>query len=178
MRRRVLLSCLLAAAVLSMASSCPSSNLPPIASFTCLPTSGSSPLTVTCDGSTSSDPDGSISSFSWNYGDGSSGSGAIVSHTYTASTATVFTVRLTVMDNNGESSTTSRSISVTATTPPSTPIPPPSSPCNCSGPDLNCSDFSTQAAAQACYDYCKSQGYGDVFRLDGDSDGAACESLP
>jgi beta-lactamase superfamily II metal-dependent hydrolase len=51
-------------------------------------------------------------------------------------------------------------------------------PCDCSGPDLNCSDFSTHAEAQRCYDYCKSQGYGDVFRLDGDKDGSACESLP
>jgi len=58
------------------------------------------------------------------------------------------------------------------------PSPPPSAPCNCNGPDLNCSDFATHAEAQACYDYCKSQGYGDVFRLDGDNDGIACESLP
>jgi len=51
--------------------------------------------------------------------------------------------------------------------------------CNCSGPDLDCGDFSTHAAAQACYNYCVSQGYGDVFRLDGkDNDGLACESLP
>jgi len=52
------------------------------------------------------------------------------------------------------------------------------SPCNCGGPDLNCSDFATHAEAQACYDYCKSRGYGDMFRLDGDNDGIACESLP
>jgi len=51
-------------------------------------------------------------------------------------------------------------------------------PCNCNGPDLNCGDFSTHAEAQACYDYCISLGYGDVFGLDGDNDGSACESLP
>ena len=53
-------------------------------------------------------------------------------------------------------------------------------PCNCSGPDLDCkADFNTHAAAQACYDYCVSQGFGDVFGLDGnDNDGLACESLP
>lgn len=51
--------------------------------------------------------------------------------------------------------------------------------CNCSGPDLNCSDFNTHSAAQACYNYCVSLGFGDVFRLDGkDNDGLACESLP
>ena len=51
--------------------------------------------------------------------------------------------------------------------------------CNCGGPDLNCSDFRTHSSAQACYDYCVSQGYGDIFGLDGnDRDGLACESLP
>jgi len=52
--------------------------------------------------------------------------------------------------------------------------------CNCSGPDLDCkADFSTHAQAQTCYNYCVSQGFGDVFRLDGsDNDGLACESLP
>ena len=64
---------------------------------------------------------------------------------------------------------------------PSEPAPEPEPPptgCNCTGPDLNCSDFSTHAEAQACYKRCKGLGYGDVFRLDGDNDGIACESLP
>ena len=52
------------------------------------------------------------------------------------------------------------------------------SPCDWAGPDLNCSDFATHTAAQACYEYCQQQGYGDVFGLDGDNDGSACESLP
>ena len=55
---------------------------------------------------------------------------------------------------------------------------PPATGCNCTGPDLNCADFSTHAEAQACYERCKDLGYGDVFRLDGDNDGSACESLP
>ena len=51
--------------------------------------------------------------------------------------------------------------------------------CNCSGSDLDCGDFSTHASAQACYNYCIAQGFGDVFRLDGsDNDGLACEGLP
>ena len=57
------------------------------------------------------------------------------------------------------------------------PTPTPSGPCNCAGPDLDCAYFSTHAAAQACYEFCLSQGYGDVCRLDGDNDGIACESL-
>lgn len=47
--------------------------------------------------------------------------------------------------------------------------------CNCSGPDLDCGDFSPRSAAQPCFDYCVAQGYGDIFRLDRDSDGQACE---
>ncbi len=51
-------------------------------------------------------------------------------------------------------------------------------PCNCSGPDLDCGDFSSHASAQACFNHCRSAGFGDIFRLDGDHDGSACESLP
>ena len=50
--------------------------------------------------------------------------------------------------------------------------------CNCGGNIYNCADFSTHASAQACYNYCMSIGRGDIHRLDGDSDGIACESLP
>lgn len=41
----------------------------------------------------------------------------------------------------------------------------------------NCSDFSTQAEAQAFFDKVAKRG-SDVNRLDGDKDGVACESLP
>jgi micrococcal nuclease len=56
--------------------------------------------------------------------------------------------------------------------------PPPAAVCDCSGNLYNCSDFSTHAQAQACYEYCISQGRGDIHRLDADNDGIACESLP
>ena len=51
-------------------------------------------------------------------------------------------------------------------------------PCDCSYNRYNCADFSTQAEAQECYEYCLSLDKGDVHRLDGDNDGVACESLP
>lgn len=66
-------------------------------------------------------------------------------------------------------------------TPTNTPIPPTSttSPvCLCYADLYNCSDFATQAQAQACYEYCLGQGAGDIHRLDRDNDGVACESLP
>ena len=47
--------------------------------------------------------------------------------------------------------------------------------CACDGPDQNCGDFSTNDAAKAYYNYCKSLGFGDIFNLDGDNDGIACE---
>lgn len=59
------------------------------------------------------------------------------------------------------------------------PSSPPDPSCTCTGPDLDCGHFATHDAAQACYDYCVSLGYGNVYKLDGeDGDGQACETLP
>jgi len=68
-----------------------------------------------------------------------------------------------------------RMCGLTPTPSPSTQPSPP--PCDCSGDIYNCSGFSTHAEAQACYEYCKSLGRGDIHRLDSDNDGIACESL-
>jgi hypothetical protein len=51
-------------------------------------------------------------------------------------------------------------------------------PCLCTGNLYNCSDFGTQAEAQACFDHCWDQVGTDIHRLDSDGDGKACESLP
>ena len=54
----------------------------------------------------------------------------------------------------------------------------PSRDCYCASNTYNCSDFSTQADAQAVYECClRDVGY-DVHRLDRDKDGVACETLP
>jgi PKD repeat protein len=53
----------------------------------------------TFDGSTSYDPDGTIVSYNWDFGDESSDNGSIVTHTYTATG--VYTVTLTVTDDDG-----------------------------------------------------------------------------
>jgi phosphatidylserine/phosphatidylglycerophosphate/cardiolipin synthase-like enzyme len=63
-----------------------------------------------------------------------------------------------------------------APTPTTTPQAPGS--CACTGNLYNCSDFSTQAQAQACFDWCMGQGAGDIHQLDSDGDGVACVSLP
>lgn len=50
--------------------------------------------------------------------------------------------------------------------------------CSCSGNNYNCGDFGSHASAQQCYQYCIQMVGFDVHRLDADSDGSACESLP
>jgi PKD repeat protein len=65
---------------------------------------------VKFDGSGSSDPDGNIVAYDWNFGDGSSGSGAMPTHTYTVDGT--YQVTLTVTDDMGaiDSVTTSATI--------------------------------------------------------------------
>ena len=67
-------------------------NQPPTAAITASPTSGSVPLTVSFDGTGSSDPEGRPLTYSWDLnGDGTFGdaTGATASYTYT--TAGVYT---------------------------------------------------------------------------------------
>lgn len=47
----------------------------------------------------------------------------------------------------------------------------------CSSNTYNCTDFSNHSEAQQVYDYCKAQVGTDIHKLDGDSNGLACESL-
>lgn len=83
-------------------------NTPPIASFSANSYSGTAPLAVTFDAGSAYDPDGTILSYLWNFGDGTSGSGAYVSHTYKAGS---FTATLTVTDDNGATATKAVTIS-------------------------------------------------------------------
>ena len=65
---------------------------------------------VTFSAAASSDPDGSIESFSWDFGDGSSATGQEVGHVYTASGQ--FDVVLTVVDDQGATATDSALVTV------------------------------------------------------------------
>ena len=85
-----------------------SPNTPPIASFS----SGGSELAWSFDATGSSDPDGSITSYAWNFGDGTSGSGATADHTFLV--AGTYTVALTVTDDRGGSHTVSQPVTATA----------------------------------------------------------------
>jgi PKD repeat protein len=75
-------------------------NRTPSASFSATPSFGQPPLLVSFDASASSDPDGDALSYSWDFGDGASGSGVTTQHTYTRSGA--FTATLTVSDGSAQ----------------------------------------------------------------------------
>ncbi|TFH40339.1 MAG: PKD domain-containing protein, partial [ANME-2 cluster archaeon] len=66
--------------------------------------------TLYFDGSGSSDPDGTIVSYAWDFSDGSTGTGETTSHSYTETG--IFTVTLTVTDNDGSSGTDTTTVSV------------------------------------------------------------------
>ena len=76
-------------------------NQPPIAALVVQPTSGTAPLRVTANGTTSRDPDGTIVSYTFDFGDETivgPQTTATATHTYAAGT---WTARVTVKDNGG-----------------------------------------------------------------------------
>ncbi len=88
-------------------------DLPPTAAFT----GSCSFLACTFDGSSSSDPDNGISTYTWSFGDTTSGVDMTPTHTYAV--ANSYTVTLTVDDGAGATSTVSQ---VFATTVPSSSL--------------------------------------------------------
>jgi PKD repeat protein len=57
-------------------------NQPPVAAINATPTSGLAPLTVSFSGSNSTDADGTIVSYAWDFGDSTNATGVTTSHTY------------------------------------------------------------------------------------------------
>jgi PKD repeat protein len=84
-------------------------NKPPEASCSAEPKSGTVPLTVRFTGS-GTDSDGYISSYYWNFDDGSSSSSTSPSHTYITSGS--YSVKFTVTDNDGATDSKYISVSV------------------------------------------------------------------
>lgn len=84
-------------------------NQPPVADPNG-PYTGTAGTPVALDGSGSTDPDGNIVAYNWNFGDGSSGSGMTPSHTYAMQGT--YNITLTVTDDSGaiDSATTSATI--------------------------------------------------------------------
>ncbi|NEW61501.1 S8 family serine peptidase, partial [Sulfurovum sp. bin170] len=92
------------AAIISAMNYVVTPNEPPVANATATPISGIAPLEVLFDGSTSTD-DGTIVSYQWSFGDGSSASDVNPLHTYTD--AGTYSATLTVTDNQGAETTSS-----------------------------------------------------------------------
>lgn len=69
-------------------------------------------LTVNANGSASSDPDGTIDSYAWTFGDGGTATGATASRTYAA--PGTYTVTLEVTDDDGAKDTATQQVTVSA----------------------------------------------------------------
>jgi PKD repeat protein len=89
---------------------------PPQAALSVSPATGKVPLAVTASSAASTDPGGSITSSSINFGDGTVVSGTTVAHTYT--TVGTYTVTTTVQNNLGLSSTATATVTAAASLPP------------------------------------------------------------
>jgi PKD repeat protein len=92
-------------------------NTPPVADPNG-PYTGVVNMAVMFDGTDSNDPDGTIVSYDWDFGDGNTGTGPQPQHTY--DTAGVYDVSLTVMDDAGD---TSDPVATTATIDPANQAP-------------------------------------------------------
>lgn len=103
----------------------PATNQPPVARPGG-PYSGTLNTAIAFSGATSSDPDGSIASYAWNFGDGLTGSGATPSHSYTG--VGTYTVTLTVTDNGGLTNSATTTATVTTGSTPQAPIARPGGP--------------------------------------------------
>lgn len=84
-------------------------NQPPVANANG-PYTGTVNVALTFDGTASNDPDGTIVSYSWDFGDGNTGTGATPSHIYTA--ANTYNVTLTVTDNANATDSVSTTASI------------------------------------------------------------------
>ena len=90
-------------------------NVDPVAAFV----SSVGGLGVSVDGSGSSDSDGSVVSWVWDFGDGSSGSGVQASHEYAS--AGTYAVTLTVSDDKGATHSVTHEVEVSAPEEPGEP---------------------------------------------------------
>jgi PKD repeat protein len=85
-------------------------NIAPNAVLTASTQQGVAPLAISFDAGQSTDQDGSISSYLWSFGDGSTDTGITAAHIYNLPGS--YVVTLQVIDDRGESSETSATITV------------------------------------------------------------------
>jgi len=94
--------------VFAALAGCALLNSAPIANFDMTPATGSAPLAVQMNASTSFDPDGDGLTYAWDFGDGTFGVGLSATHTYLATGQ--YAVKLTATDSQGQQSTTVQTI--------------------------------------------------------------------
>ena len=85
-------------------------NHAPTARFTATPLAGPAPLTVTFNGSGSSDPDSDPLSYRWDFDDGGTSSAVSPTHTFNAPGS--YNVRLTVSDSDGATGVAEKAVGV------------------------------------------------------------------
>lgn len=89
-------------------ASAPPANAKPSAAFT----SNCTDLSCSMDASGSTDSDGTIASYAWDFGDGTVATGRTPSHTFSA--AKTYAVKLTVTDDGGATDSVTNPVTVTA----------------------------------------------------------------
>ena len=87
-------------------------NNPPFPRFTFEPTHGYGPLDVEFDARLTSDADGEVVVYAWDFGDGSTGSGVRIGHTYDPVATTNYPVTLTATDDDGATASMTALVSV------------------------------------------------------------------
>jgi len=92
---------------------------PPLAKST-VPATGTTGIAVTFSGAGSTDPKGETLTYSWNFGDGSTGTGATTTHTYT--TPGTYNTVLSVTNTDSLTSTATSSIVISAAGPVATTL--------------------------------------------------------
>ena len=128
----------------------PLGNQVPQPSFTVSPTIGIVPVGARLDGSGSTDADGTITSYEWDFGDGTTGTGAIVTHTFDG--AGPFVVSLKVTDNGGAENVFTQQLGYRTLAQVDVPV---------------CGDQSDFNAVLRCADYTLKPGV-DIWHVQGD----------
>jgi PKD repeat protein len=85
-------------------------NVNPAANFVFSPIDPKAGEPVYFNASSSYDSDGNIVSYDWDFGDGATGSGVLISHTYDR--AGTFQVTLVVTDNNQATGVLSKTVTI------------------------------------------------------------------
>ncbi|GAA1478314.1 hypothetical protein GCM10009623_27600 [Nocardioides aestuarii] len=104
--------------VVLVADGAPPAPQDPVAVFT----TSCSGLTCTFDGRGSSDADGPLSGYTWDYGDGQGASGTAASRTHTYAAAGTYRVTLTVTDGSGATGSVGHDVVVQEASPGTGPV--------------------------------------------------------